>query len=75
MITLGEYKKRRKNKNRLKRFRGWVHLHSRTGSDWGVYDEWEVVSGPYPTRKEAIAAMMDWQHSDCCPSVTRKVYY
>ena len=73
MITLGEYKKRRVRKNRRKTFRGWGHLHSRTGSDWGVYDEWEVVS-IHPTHKKATQAMHDWHHDDCCPSVTKKVY-
>jgi hypothetical protein len=74
-ITLGEYKKRRARKNRAKQFRGWVHIHSKTGSDWGLFDLWNVISGPYATKSEAEVAMVVFRHSDGCPCNVVKLYW
>lgn len=74
-ITLDEYRKRRVRRSREQKFRGWVHVHSKTGSDWGDYGKWEFISGPYSSKELAIKAMKGWRHDDCCPCNVVALYW
>ncbi len=74
-ITLGEYRKRRIRKSRRQQFRGWVVLHGKAGGDWGVWDKWALVSGPYVGKAEAVEAMAKHQPPDCCPRAVEALYW
>lgn len=74
MITLGQLKKNNFRPGQRKTFRGWVHIHSKSGSDWEHYNRWLIVSGPYPKKIQAKEAMHSWRHTDCCPCHIVKLY-